>query len=198
VVVVKKDGDDAVKSSSVSKTEGDQTETETETETESPEAKRRREEDERRAREDALLRSLPKPAPDGLVVVPTWAVKAKAPFTSAHEYLVGGQSPLVLLPRRTWVLVESVGDELLVEAGAYAGEKGLGFSDFLADDDDDGGGGGGGREASLKNTPRRAVARRYERGGRFASAFFVEEREMTKAELDDELEEGEGGKPLTF
>ena len=42
------------------------------------------------------------------------------------------------------------------------------------------------------------MARRYERGGRVASAFFVEEREMTKAELDDELEEGEGGKPLTF
>ena len=104
----------------------------------------------------------------------------------------------MLLPRRTWVLVESVGDELLVEAGAYAGEKGLGFSDFLSDDDDGDGGGGGGREASLKKTPRRAVARRYERGGRFASAFFVEEREMTKAELDDELEEGEGGKPLTF
>jgi hypothetical protein len=104
------------------------------------------------------------------------------------------------LPRRTWVLVESVGDELLVEAGAYAGEKGLGFSDFLSDDDDDDGGGGvgSGDGASLKNTPRRAVARRYERGGRFASAFFVEEREMTKAELDDELEEGEGGKPLTF
>ena len=198
-VAVKKDGDDAFKSSSVSRTEGDQTETETETEpeAESPEAKRRKEEDERRAREDALLRSLPKPAPDGLVVVPTWAARAKAQLTSAHEYLVGGQSPLVLLPRRTWVLVESVGDELLVEAGAYAGEKGLGFSDFLSDDDDVGGGGGG-REASLKNTPRRAVARRYERGGRFASAFFVEEREMTKAELDDELEEGEGGKPLTF
>ena len=31
------------------------------------------------------------------------------------------------------------------------------------------------------------------RAGRFASAFFVEETEMTKAELDDELEEGEGG-----
>ena len=196
VVVVKKDGDDATESSSVSRTEGDQTETESL----SPEASRRKEEDERRAREDALLRSLPKPAPEGLVVVPTWAVRAKAPFTSAHEYLVGGQSPLVLLPRRTWVLVESVGDELLVEAGAYAGDGGLGFSDFLGenDRDDDGGGGGVNSGAGLKNTPRRAVARRYERGGRFASAFFVEEREMTKAELDDELEEGEGGKPLTF
>ena len=48
------------------------------------------------------------------------------------------------------------------------------------------------------SAPRRVAARRYERGGRFASAFFVEETEMTKAELDDELEEGEGGKPLTF
>ena len=151
---------------------------------------RRKREDERLAKETAELRALPKPAPRGLVVVPTWAVRARAPFTSAHEYLVGGNSPLVLLPKNAWALVESVGDELLVEAGAYAGADGLGFSDFLDDGDD------AAEEARAR--PRRAAARGYERGGRFASAFFVEEREMTKAELDDELEEGEGGKPLTF
>jgi hypothetical protein len=139
-----------------------------------------------------VLLALPKPEPRDLVVVPTWAVRAKAPFTSAHEYVVGGASPLVLLPRKTWVLVESVGDEVLVEAGAFAGEHGLGFSDFFdrEEEEED--------EDAPRRRPRRAVARRYERGGRFASAFFVEEREMTKAELDDELEEGEGGKPLTF
>ena len=110
--------------------------------------------------------------------------------------MVGGASPLVLLPRKTWVLVESVGDEVLVEAGAFAGEHGLGFSDFFDAEEE--------QMTSPASTdaprrrPRRAVARRYERGGRFASAFFVEETEMTKAELDDELEEGEGGKPLTF
>lgn len=148
-----------------------------------------------RAKEDAALLALPKPEPRDLVVVPTWAVRAKAPFTSAHEYVVGGASPLVLLPRKTWVLVESVGDEVLVEAGAFAGADGLGFSQFFDAEEERG---------DLASTdaprrrPRRAVARRYERGGRFASAFFVEETEMTKAELDDELEEGEGGKPLTF
>ena len=148
-----------------------------------------------RAREDAALLALPKPEPRDLVVVPTWAVRAKAPFTSAHEYVVGGASPLVLLPRKTWVLVESVGDEVLVEAGAFAGADGLGFSRFFDAEEERG------ALASMdapRRRPRRAVARRYERGGRFASAFFVEETEMTKAELDDELEEGEGGKPLTF
>ena len=154
-----------------------------------PEEEREKKENERATRELAELRALPKPAPRGLVVVPTWAVRARAPFTSAHEYLVGGNSPLVLLPRNTWVLVESVGDELLVEAGAYAGVGGLGFSDFLDDAED---------AEGAARAPRRAAARRYERGGRFASAFFVEEREMSKAELEDELEEGEGGKPLTF
>ena len=58
--------------------------------------------------------------------MPTWAVKAKAPFSGAHEYLVGGNSPLALLPGRAWALVESMNDELLVEVGVYAGEGGLG------------------------------------------------------------------------
>ena len=47
--------------------------------------------------------------------------------------------------------------------------------------------------------PRRIAARRYERGGRFASAFFfVEESRMMKEELELEAEEGEKGKPLMF
>ena len=51
---------------------------------------------------------------------------------------------------------------------------------------------GGGSE------PRRVAARRYERGGRFASAFFVEESRMTREELEQEKGEGEGGNPLYF
>ena len=104
------------------------------------------------------------------------------------QYVVGGASPLVLLPRKTWVLVESVGDEVLVEAGAFAGADGLGFSRFF--------------DAEEERAPSPRWTRRDEgpgarwrggtSGGRFASAFFVEETEMTKAELDDELEEGEG------
>ena len=129
-----------------------------------------------------------RPPPQGLIVVPTWAVSAKGPFSSAYEYLVGGKSPLVLLPMRMWCLVESVGrDELLVEVGVYAGPGGLDedWHDVALTE-------GGGSE------PRRVAARRYERGGRFASAFFVEESRMTKAELEQEKGEGEGGNPLYF
>ena len=54
-------------------------------------------------------------------MVPSWAVETKGPFSSAYEYLVGGNAPLVLLPMRGWCLVESVNDELLVEVGVYAG-----------------------------------------------------------------------------
>ena len=183
VVVVKRDGEKGTRelTNDVTQNLPDTT----------PEEEARMKEAAERAREDAALLALPKPEPRDLVVVPTWAVRAKAPFTSAHEYVVGGASPLVLLPRKTWVLVESVGDEVLVEAGAFAGEHGLGFSDFFDREEEE-------EEDAPRRRPRRAVARRYERGGRFASAFFVEETEMTKAELDDELEEGEGGKPLTF
>ena len=109
-----------------------------------------------------------RPPPEGLIVVPTWAVRAKGPFSSAYEYLVGGKSPLVLLPMRGWCLVESVGkDELLVEVGVYAGPGGLeeDWHDMAATE-------GG------ESEPRRVAARRYERGGRFASAFFVEESRM--------------------
>ena len=182
VVVVKRDGEKGTRELTKNVNEPDTT----------PEEEARMKEAAERAREDAALLALPKPEPRDLVVVPTWAVRAKAPFTSAHEYVVGGASPLVLLPRKTWVLVESVGDEVLVEAGAFAGEHGLGFSDFFDREEEEE------EEGAPRRRPRRAVARRYERGGRFASAFFVEETEMTKAELDDELEEGEGGKPLTF
>ena len=130
----------------------------------------------------------PRPPPEGLIVVPTWAVKAKAPFSGAHEYLVGGNSPLALLPGRAWALVESMNDELLVEVGVYAGEGGLG---------EDGGWDPRATEGGASE-PRRVMARRYERGGRFASAFFVEESRMTSAELEVERDEGEGGNSLTF
>ena len=129
-----------------------------------------------------------RPPPEGLIVVPTWAVRAKGPFSSAYEYLVGGKSPLVLLPMRGWCLVESVGkDELLVEVGVYAGPGGLeeDWHDMAATE-------GG------ESEPRRVAARRYERGGRFASAFFVEESRMTAEELEQEKGEGEGGNPLYF
>ena len=65
-------------------------------------------------------------------MVPSWAVDAKGPFSSAYEYLVGGNSPLVLLPMRGWCLVESVNDELLVEVGVYAGAgEFFMFSDYF-------------------------------------------------------------------
>lgn len=129
----------------------------------------------------------PRPPPSGLIVVPTWAVQAKASFSSAYEYVVGGNSPLVLLPMRAWCLVESLNDEVLVEAGIFAGEGGLGEGgwDMRAAE-------GG------ESEPRRVIARRYERGGRFASAFFVEESRMTAEELEAEKGEGEGGNPLYF
>ena len=74
------------------------------------------------------LRRRNRPPPTGLVVVPSWAVEAKGPFSSAYEYLVGGNSPLVLLPMRGWCLVESVNDELLVEVGVYAGAGKFNFN----------------------------------------------------------------------
>ena len=150
----------------------------------------------------------PKPPPEGLVVVPSWAVQAKAPFSSAHEYLVGGNSPLALLPLRAWCLVESIGDEVLIEVGVYAGVGGLNETDPEKKKINGGGDGdGGGGDDSLfdmnateggTSEPRRVIARRYERGGRFASAFFVEESRMTEAELEVEKEDGEGGKPMYF
>ena len=84
--------------------------------------------------------------------------------------------------------VEAIGDELLVECGIYAGRGGLG---------EDGGWVPAATEGG-DSEPRRAAARRYERNGRFASAFFVEESRMTAEELENEKEDGEGGKPLYF
>jgi len=74
-----------------------------------------------------------------------------------------------------------------VEVGLYAGAGGLGEEDWdmVAKE-------GGNSE------PRRVIARRYERGGRFASAFFVEESRMTAEELEVEKGEGEGANPLYF
>ena len=74
-----------------------------------------------------------------------------------------------------------------LQVGVYAGAGGLdepGFDPAAKE--------GGGSE------PRRVAARRYERGGRFASAFFVEESRMTREELEQEKGEGEGGNPLYF
>ena len=143
--------------------------------------------DDEEGKETAAGKAL-RPPPEGLVVVPTWAVAVKAPFTSAHEYVLGPNSPLTLLPMRAWVLVEAIGDELLVECGIYAGRGGLG---------EDGGWVPAATEGG-DSEPRRAAARRYERNGRFASAFFVEESRMTAEELENEKEDGEGGKPLYF
>ena len=72
-------------------------------------------------------------------------------------------------------------DELLVEVGVYAGEGGLG---------EDGGWDPRATEGGASE-PRRVMARRYDRGGRFASAFFVEESRMTSAESRLERDEGE-------
>jgi hypothetical protein len=84
--------------------------------------------------------------------------------SAAHEYLVGGNSPLALLPLRGWALVESINDEVLIEVGVYVGEGGLGEEGWDMSAPEGG-----------ESEPRRVIARRYERGGRFASAFFVEE-----------------------
>lgn len=85
-------------------------------------------------------------------------------------------------------MVESINEEVLVEVGQYAGAGGLEEEDWdMAAKE------GGNSE------PRRVIARRYERGGRFASAFFVEESRMTAQELlDREKGPGEGGNPLYF
>ena len=78
-----------------------------------------------------------------------------------------------------------------MEVGAYRGEGGLGEDGRL--------GGTRTRQRGGETEPRRVAARRHDRGGRFASAFFfVEERRMIKEELELEAEEGNKGKPLTF
>ena len=105
--------------------------------------------------------------PEGLIVVPWWAVKSPTSWSMAGEYVLGGNSPLVFLPNNMWVLVESVDNQLVVECGRYD----QGAPSFELDD-----------------TERRVIARRY-RKGRFASAFFVRERRLDPREREEEADE---------
>lgn len=105
--------------------------------------------------------------PEGMIVVPWWAVKSPTSWSMAGEYVLGGNSPLVFLPNNMWVLVESVDNQLVVECGRYD----QGAPSFELDD-----------------TERRVIARRY-RKGRFASAFFVRERRLDPREREEEADE---------
>jgi hypothetical protein len=127
-------------------------------------AEAEREAEERRAKEEieAAARD-----PEGMLVVPWWAVKSPSSWAMGGEYVLGGNSPLVFLPNHIWVLVESVDDQLVVECGRYDQ---------------------GPPSAMIDDTERRVVARRY-RKGRFASAFFVRERRLDPRERDEEKEE---------
>jgi len=101
-------------------------------------------------------------APEGLVVVPWWAVKSDSSWASAPDYAVGGSSPLVLLPKRSWILIESANeDEFTVEMGMYV-------QDFA--------------KSELR---RKVMARRYKRG-RLASCYFVTERQLSQEEIEEE------------
>ena len=122
--------------------------------------------EEARAKDELEARTRP---PEGLLVVPWWAVKSPASWAQGGEYILGGNSPLVFLPFYTWVLVESIDDQLVLECGRYT--DGPPIDDAETDD-----------------TSRRVIARRY-RKGRFASAFFVEERRLDRAERDAENED---------
>ena len=122
--------------------------------------------EEARAKDELEARTRP---PEGLLVVPWWAVKSPASWAQGGEYILGGNSPLVFLPFYTWVLVESIDDQLVLECGRYT--DGPPIDDAENDD-----------------TSRRVIARRY-RKGRFASAFFVEERRLDRAERDAENED---------
>ena len=120
--------------------------------------------EENRAKEelDAALRD-----PEGMLVVPWWAVKSPSSWSMAGEYIIGGNSPLVFLPNNMWVLVESVDNQLVVECGRY--DEGV-------------------PSAVIDDTERRVLARRY-RKGRFASAFFVRECRLDPQEREDEADE---------
>jgi len=123
-----------------------------------------KEAEERRAKEEVEAAARD---PEGMLVVPWWAVKSPSSWAMGGEYVIGGNSPLVFLPNHIWVLVESVDDQLVVECGRYdQGPPG----------------------AVIDDTERRVVARRY-RKGRFASAFFVRERRLDPRERDEEKEE---------
>ena len=106
-------------------------------------------------------------APEGIIVVPWWAVKSPSSWAQGGEYIVGGNSPLIFLPGNIWVLVESVDDQLVLECGRYDG---------------------GLPGPELADVERRVIARRY-RKGRFASAFFVRERQLDSVELEEEKDE---------
>jgi len=97
--------------------------------------------------------------PSGLLVVPWWAVKSNSSWASAPEYVVGGNSPLILLPKRSWILIESRSDDdFIIEIGLYS------------------------RQKSHQN--RRVMARRYSKG-RLQSCFFVKERRLTNEEVEE-------------
>ena len=106
-----------------------------------------KEAEEKRAKEE---REAAAREPEGMIVVPWWAVKSPSSWSMGGEYVVGGNSPLLFLPNNIWVLIESVDDQLVVECGRY--DQGAPGRDF-------------------DETERRVIARRY-RKGRFASTFF--------------------------
>jgi len=107
--------------------------------------------------------------PEGLIVVPWWAVKSRSSWAQSGEYVLGGNSPLVFLPHHAWVLLESIDDQVVIECGRYPDGPPRG-------------------DADVDDTVRRVIARRY-RHGRFASAFFVEERRLSRAERENENED---------
>ena len=123
-----------------------------------------KEAEEKRAKEE---REAAAREPEGMIVVPWWAVKSPSSWSMGGEYVVGGNSPLVFLPNNIWVLIESVDDQLVVECGRY--DQGAPGRDF-------------------DETERRVIARRY-RKGRFASTFFVRECRLDPEEREDEKEE---------
>jgi len=114
-----------------------------------------------RARRDAKRSSVDNIL-DGLVVVPWWAVKSDSSWASAPEYAVGGNSPLVLLPKRSWILIESASnDEVIIEIGMYT------------------------QDSVKSELKRKVMARRYKRG-RLASCYFVTERQLSQEEIEEE------------
>ena len=123
-----------------------------------------KEAEEKRAREEREAASR---EPEGMIVVPWWAVKSPSSWSMGGEYIVGGNSPLLFLPNNMWVLVESVDDQLVIECGRY--DQGAPGRDF-------------------DETERRVIARRY-RKGRFASTFFIRECRLDPEEREDEKEE---------
>ena len=108
-------------------------------------------------------------APAGVVLVPWWAVRSPTSWAAGSEYVVGGASPLLLLPMRMWALVESDGDGLVIEAGQFADVPGAPPVRFEDD----------------RGTGRRVMARRYNEG-RLASVFVVAEAQISDEELREE------------